>query len=126
MASPHHRIYKEAAIPSGASAENLHTSERGRATALLIAASLVVILAIAMIVLAWNWPFTRKAVTQTLEQRFARTVQIRSFGKTYFPPGCVAEGVSFLHRKRISQRFNCAFIIVGSRSDMRNSVLSQK
>ena len=67
---------------------------------LIIGASLMVIAAIAMIVLACKWPFTQKAVTKALQDRFARTVQIRSFRKTYFPPGCVAEGVSFLHRKR--------------------------
>ena len=67
---------------------------------LIIGASLIVIAAIVMIVLACKWPFTQQAVTKALQDRFARTVQIRSFRKTYFPPGCVAEGVSFLHRKR--------------------------
>ncbi|MGD0010242.1 MAG: AsmA-like C-terminal region-containing protein [Terriglobia bacterium] len=67
---------------------------------LIIGASLIVIAGIVLIVLAWNWPFTRQAVTKALQDRFARTVQIGSFRKTYFPPGCVAEGVSFLHRQR--------------------------
>jgi hypothetical protein len=53
-----------------------------------------------LIMLVWNWPYTQTAVTSALQDRFARTVQIRSFRKTYFPPGCVAEGVSFLHRHR--------------------------
>ncbi len=67
---------------------------------LIIGASLIVIAGIVLIVLVWNWPFTQQAVTKALQDRFARTVQICSFRKTYFPPGCVAEGVSFLHRKR--------------------------
>jgi len=67
---------------------------------LIIGASLIGIAGIVVIVLAWNWPFTQQAVTKALQDRFARTVEIRSFRKTYFPPGCVAEGVSFLHRKR--------------------------
>ncbi len=67
---------------------------------LIIAGSFIVIVGIAVIVLAWNWPFTEQAVTKALQDRFARTVQIRTFRKTYFPPGCVAEEVSFLHRKR--------------------------
>ena len=67
---------------------------------LIIGASLIVIAVIVVIVLACNWPYTQQAVTKALQDRFARTVQIRSFRKTYFPPGCVAEGVSFLHRKR--------------------------
>jgi len=67
---------------------------------LIIGASLIVIAVIVVIVLACNWPYTQQAVAKALQDRFARTVQIRSFRKTYFPPGCVAEGVSFLHRKR--------------------------
>jgi hypothetical protein len=54
----------------------------------------------AVILLALNWPFTQAAVTKTLQDRFARDVRIRDFRKTYFPPGCVAQGVEFLHRKR--------------------------
>jgi pSer/pThr/pTyr-binding forkhead associated (FHA) protein len=50
--------------------------------------------------LALNWPFTQKAVTKALEDRFARDVKIRRFRNTYFPPGCVAEGIEFLHRQR--------------------------
>jgi len=56
--------------------------------------------AVVVILLALNWPFTRAAVTKTLEDRFAREVTIRKFRSTYFPPGCVAEGIDFLHRKR--------------------------
>ena len=54
----------------------------------------------ALSLLSLNWPFTQTAVTKTLEDRFARDVKIRKFRSTYFPPGCVAEGIEFLHRKR--------------------------
>ena len=67
---------------------------------LILGGSLIGIAVTVSIVLACNWPYTQQAVTKALQDRFARTVQIRSFRKTYFPPGCVAEGVSFLHRKR--------------------------
>lgn len=67
---------------------------------LIIGASLIVVAAIVAIVLACKWPYTQQAVTTALQDRFAPTVQIRSFRKTYFPPGCVAEGVSFQHRQR--------------------------
>ena len=52
------------------------------------------------ILLALNWPFTQTAVTKALEDRFARDVKIGKFRSTYFPPGCVAEGIEFLHRER--------------------------
>lgn len=86
--------------PSGA--REVHTPGQWWAPGrwwLIIGASLIVIACIVLIVLACNWPFTQHAVTKALQDRFARTVQVRSFRKTYFPPGCVAEGVSFLHRK---------------------------
>src|ERR1700686_2664304 len=67
---------------------------------LVIGASLIVIAGLVLIMLVWNWPYTQSAVTSALQDRFARTVQIRRFRKTYFPPGCVAEGVSFVNRKR--------------------------
>jgi hypothetical protein len=67
---------------------------------LIAGASLVVIAGIGLIVLVRNRPFTQKAVTTALEDRFARAVQIKSFRKTYLPPGCVAEGISFFHRQR--------------------------
>jgi hypothetical protein len=51
------------------------------------------------ILLVRNWPFAQRAVTAALQDRFARTVEMRSFRGTYFPPGCVVEGLSFLHRK---------------------------
>lgn len=65
---------------------------------LIVGAFVVVILGGAAILLVRNWPFTRQAVTVALQDRFARTVEIRNFRTTYFPPGCVAEGISFLHR----------------------------
>ena len=55
---------------------------------------------LAATLLALNWPFTQAAVTKALQDRFARDVKIRRFRSTYFPPGCVAEGIEFLHRKR--------------------------
>lgn len=67
---------------------------------LIIGAPLVIIAGIVIIALACKWPYTQQALTKTLQDRFARTVQIRSFRKTFFPPGCVAEGVSFEHRQK--------------------------
>jgi hypothetical protein len=56
--------------------------------------------ALATVLLAVNWPFSEAAIIKTLQDRFVRDVSIRKFRVTYFPPGCVAEGIDFLHRKR--------------------------
>jgi hypothetical protein len=50
------------------------------------------------ILLATHWPFTRAAISSALEEASGRPVQIGAFTKTYFPPGCSAEGIRFLHR----------------------------
>jgi len=52
-----------------------------------IAGSLIFVLA--------NWPFKRDEVAKRLGTIFASTVDIKQFNSTYFPPGCVAEGVVF-------------------------------
>jgi hypothetical protein len=65
---------------------------------LILGTFVAVILGGVTILLVRNWPFTRHAVTAALQDRFARTVEIHNFRTTYFPPGCVAEGISFLHR----------------------------
>ena len=57
-------------------------------------AVIVVALAIAGIVIATHWPFTRASVIEGLEQTFASTVEVKGFRATYFPAGCVMEGVT--------------------------------
>jgi hypothetical protein len=78
-----------------------HPGNRVLRRRILVAASVIAIgiLGVA-IVLSLNWPFTQAAVTKALQDRFARDVKIRNFHKTFFPPGCVAQGVEFLHRRR--------------------------
>jgi hypothetical protein len=94
MLSPSHEIRET--DPAIRSARN---RVRGRWIA-VTAAVLTLAVASAAILLTLNWPFTQAAVTKALEDRFARNVTIRKFRSTYFPPGCVAEGIEFLHRER--------------------------
>ena len=42
-----------------------------------------------------HWPFTRNAVVSALQEKFSSTVEVKAFHGTYFPPGCIAEGVTF-------------------------------
>jgi hypothetical protein len=53
----------------------------------------------AAILLATHWPFTQAAITQALQEASGRPVEIRKFTRTYFPPGCIAEGIRFLRHK---------------------------
>ncbi len=57
------------------------------------------LLVIGIITLAINWPFTKQGLIDVLQQRSVRSVTIDRFHTTLFPPGCVAEGIHFLHRK---------------------------
>src|ERR1035438_6638957 len=68
---------------------------------ILVSAAVVAVgVALGAVLLALNCPFTQTAITKALEDRFARDVKIRKFRSTYFPPGCEAEGIEFLHRQR--------------------------
>ena len=56
--------------------------------------ALVVICGGTMLLLS-HWPFTRDVVVKALQETFSSTVEVKAFHGTYFPPGCIAEGVTF-------------------------------
>ncbi|HEY1939409.1 MAG TPA: hypothetical protein VGJ33_15880 [Candidatus Angelobacter sp.] len=61
-----------------------------------VLAAVIIGLAVLGGLLAANWPFTRAAMTQRLEQASSAKVEMRGFRSTFFPyPGCVAEDVVF-------------------------------
>jgi hypothetical protein len=63
---------------------------------LWILPGIAVCAAIAVILVAIHWPFTRDGMTKRLEQASSARVEMRGFRSTYFPfPGCVAEDVVF-------------------------------
>ncbi len=65
------------------------------------ALAMVVIFLAAIVVLAWRWPFSRKAVLQELEDASQSRVHVVVFHGMYFPrPGCVLEHVTFQHNPR--------------------------
>jgi hypothetical protein len=51
---------------------------------------------IAAALLIAKWPFTRAKLLTVLQDRSGRAVMIQRYQTTYFPPGCIAEGISFL------------------------------
>lgn len=67
--------------------------------ALIAAAALAVAVLTYLGAIALNWPFKKQALIDVLQERSVRSVTVNRFYRTYFPPGCVAEGISFLHRK---------------------------
>jgi AsmA-like C-terminal region len=78
------------------------TPRTGRAWGRWVLGAAVGITALAatlFVVLALNWPFQKQDVIDVLQERTARSVTIDRFYRTYFPPGCIAEGIRFLHRK---------------------------
>ncbi|HEY2015405.1 MAG TPA: AsmA-like C-terminal region-containing protein [Bryobacteraceae bacterium] len=74
------------------------TSSRGRLPGWLrvVAVCVVALVGIGVALLAFNWPFTKEAMTRALEQATSRPVQIGQFRQSYFPPGCEAENVRVL------------------------------
>jgi hypothetical protein len=59
----------------------------------------LILVAVVSLLVVIHWPFTQAAVTAALESASGRQVQIGSFAKTYFPPGCTAAQVRFLRHE---------------------------
>jgi AsmA-like C-terminal region len=58
----------------------------------------LVVVATGVFVVHCYWPFKQAIVIQDLEEASDSKIQVRSFQRMYFPyPGCVLEGVVFLH-----------------------------
>ncbi|HZW91830.1 MAG TPA: hypothetical protein VFF64_02560, partial [Candidatus Eremiobacteraceae bacterium] len=57
--------------------------------------ALVVIGGAAVLLPLSRWPFTRDIVVRALQEKFSSRVEVKAFHGTYFPPGCIAEGVTF-------------------------------
>jgi hypothetical protein len=49
----------------------------------------------AAVLLLIRWPFKRDTIVRALQKKFSSTVELKAFHGTYFPPGCVAEGLTF-------------------------------
>jgi hypothetical protein len=93
-----HRLLKQ--TPGVRLAEPYHPSSKSRArTARLRLTFLIVGLVVlgAMIFVAASWPFTRSKIIADLQDAVHGKVDIGEFHRTYFPPGCVAENVTFTH-----------------------------
>jgi hypothetical protein len=58
---------------------------------------LVAVVAIAggVVLLLIRWPFKQEIIVKALQERFSSTVELKTFHWTYFPPGCVADGLTF-------------------------------
>jgi len=65
----------------------------------VVGALFLVVIVVVGLVFATHWPFTQKAITAALESASGRPVQIGTFTKTYFPPGCTAGQVRFLRHE---------------------------
>jgi hypothetical protein len=55
----------------------------------------LVVIGGAAVLLLSRWPFTREVVVRALQEKFSSKVEVKAFHGTYFPPGCIAEGVTF-------------------------------
>jgi hypothetical protein len=79
--------------PAGATTKPVQNRRRSILIAVIV---LLGLLLIGGVIANREWPFTRDAVIQALQQQSGGNVQVQSFHQTYLPePGCVAEGVTF-------------------------------
>lgn len=61
---------------------------------LIVLGAFVAVIAVGFTIVAMHWPFTQATVTEGLQQRFGSHVEIKGFHSNFFPPSCVAEGVT--------------------------------
>jgi AsmA-like C-terminal region len=80
-------------VPRAASGKRRLAVDRYRVA--LISSALLPI--VGFILVAVNWPFKKQAVIDALRESSAQSVRIDHFYRTYFPPGCVSERITFLH-----------------------------
>ncbi|HEY2820173.1 MAG TPA: AsmA-like C-terminal region-containing protein [Candidatus Acidoferrum sp.] len=62
---------------------------------LIVLGVFVLVVAVGFTVIAMHWPFTQASVVTGLQQKFGSHVEFKSFRSSFFPPTCVAEGVTF-------------------------------
>lgn len=67
---------------------------RPRILAIVIAGILV---CLAVVFYVKYWPFSQKAVLEDLQEVSDSTVTAQNYHPTYFPPGCILEGIEFRH-----------------------------
>lgn len=59
-----------------------------------------ILLCLAVIFYVKYWPYSRTAVLEDLQEVSDSQVTAQNFHPTYFPPGCVLEGIEFRHGAR--------------------------
>ena len=68
---------------------------------LIIAAGIAgILLCLAIVFYVKYWPYSRDAVIEDLQEVSDSTVTAQSYHPTYFPPGCIVEGIEFRHGAR--------------------------
>jgi hypothetical protein len=78
--------------------EQISTSTRARLITGAVTLLLLAVAGGAAVMLTVYWPFTRQSIIDALQEQSDRSVEITGFQRTYFPPGCIAEDIRFLHR----------------------------
>ena len=60
----------------------------------------VILLCLAVVFYVKYWPFSQKAILEDLQEVSDSKVTAQNYHPTYFPPGCVVEGIEFRHGAR--------------------------
>lgn len=64
---------------------------------ILIVLFVLAALCVAALLLSREWPFREDAVLEDLRESSDSQLTVRTFKETFFPPGCILEGVAFEH-----------------------------
>lgn len=80
-------------LPAPSGSKRPSGSRRYKRLLTIAVVVLLLLVAVGAALLAAKWPFTPDKMTAQLGAATSGTVQIHGFQTTYFPPGCVMEGV---------------------------------
>jgi hypothetical protein len=80
-----------------ASPEIRHTGSKGGRSAIIWFVIAAIIAFLGVILFPKTWPFTRESILQNLGEAADSTVTAQNYHATFFPPGCILEGLVFQH-----------------------------
>jgi len=97
MSSPISTRVSASRLPATLIALPRKKPSRGKIILIVLVVVAALILCLVGILYSKIWPFSRESVVEDLAEASDSMVTLQNFHRTYFPPGCILEGLEFRH-----------------------------
>lgn len=84
---------------SAASPRVLHATTKRRRLAVTLLVTAAIVACLGFLLFPKTWPFTRESILQNLGEAADSTVIAQNYHATFFPPGCILDGLVFQHHQ---------------------------